>query len=451
MTKNFSPEERLLVLLNIARRSPALQEEVSSLGEAGLDWENLFKLAELNATLPLSWKGLESAGLAERIPAELAERWQAKIAPITERNAKRVAWTQRLLEALHEAGVEVIVLKGSMLAGEVYHDLSYKKMNDVDVLVRRDDVKETIAVLKELKFKGVGALFGKNELSAQSHHTPPYVSADLACVVGLHWGLVSPLSSAKPDTAGIWKRRQAIQVAGAPAFRMSWEDNLLHLCIHLPFFKTGLRELADVYNLVLHAGSTLDWEELGRRARHWDAEDSVFRVLALTNALVDLGISNRLWNRWSDCATQFTLSDTEKRLIHAPAILRSRSTQAAKIEKAYAVFALSENYTERLKAWAGMWALLLWPKEEELAKLAALESEKALRGHRGRWMRARVRAPLQLWNAMARDHGHLPLAAMTVANAGILARETAKKVLGRGGSGRKLKEHPAVKLLEVLE
>jgi hypothetical protein len=119
-------------------------------------------------------------------------------------------------------------------------------MNDVDVLIRRRDARLAIDVLGKAGFASVGALFGRDELSDDSHHTPPYVSEDLSCVVGLHWGLASPRSPWKPDTAGIWKRKAPAQVAGAPAFRMSWEDNLLHLCIHLPFFKTGLRELADV-------------------------------------------------------------------------------------------------------------------------------------------------------------------------------------------------------------
>jgi hypothetical protein len=323
-------------------------------------------------------------------------------------------------------------------------------MNDLDILVRRDDAEEAIEVMKGLGFQGVGALFGKKELSENSHHTPPYVSADLACVVGLHWGLVSPLSPWRPDTLGIWKRKTAIQVAGAPAFRMSWEDNLLHLCIHLPFFKTGLRELADVYNVALQGA--IDWAEFARLAHRWRAEDAAYRVLALTDALLDLGVPGKYWRNWSVRASSFTLKDTEKRLIDAPGILRSRSTQAAKIEKAYAVFMLSENYAERVKAWAGMWAFALWPKEQELAKLSA---ERDLAHHRARLLRARLRAPRQLWNAMARDHGHLPLVAMSLVNAGVVVRETARFLVHQGlkrePQGRSLKEHPAVRLLEVLE
>lgn len=411
-----------------------------------LDWERLFGLAELNAVLPLALAGLRAAELGASMPAELATRWEAKAAPIRERNEKRVAWARKMLEALSQAGVEVIVLKGSMFAEEIYGNRAYKKMNDVDVLIRRADAEKTIAVLKDLGFQGVGALFGKNELSENSHHTPPYVSEDLACVVGLHWGLVSPLSPWRPDTSGIWKRKVAVRVADAPAFRMSWEDNLLHLCIHLPFFKTGLRELADVFNLVRHA--EIDWEELARRAHRWRAEDAVYRVLVLTDSLVELGVPAKNMHGWEMRSSTFTHTDTEKRLANPASILHSRSTQAAKIEKAYAVFTLSENYGERMKALVGMYAFLLWPKETELAKLAA---EKDLEDNRGRWMRARLRAPLQLWNAMARDHGHLPLAAMTLANAGIAARETARKALNLRKQGRSLREHPAVKLLEVLE
>jgi hypothetical protein len=100
-----------------------------------------------------------------------------------------------------------------------------------------------------------------------------------------------------------------------------------------------------------------------------------------------------------------------------------------------------------------MYSFLLWPKREELFKLAALvEPERASRRH---VLKARLRAPVQIWRAMARDHGNLPLAAMTLANAGVVVGDTlrmgASKLTGRAVRGRSLREHPAFKLLEVLE
>lgn len=455
----FSAAEKLLILANVAKSAATANSSLMSrkaelraiAADPGLDWQAAFDLARLNAVLPLTLTCLKAEKLASRIPSELLSRWESEVAPIVARGTKRSEWSGRMLQALSDAGIEVIVLKGSLFADVLYGDRTYKKMNDVDVMIRRKDAERAIAVLIKVGFTSVGALFGRKELSEDSHHTPPYVSEDLMCVVGLHWGLASPRSAWKPDTAGIWKRKLKVEVAGSPAFGMSWEDNLLHLCIHLPFFKTGLRELADVYNVAL--SNRIDWSVLASRARNWGAEDALYRVLGLTDALLPLAIPTRHLRAWESAASLFTRKDTQRRLGQPSSILHSRSTQAGMIEKAYAVFKLTESYPERVKAWAGMWAFLIWPKREELLKLAALRQE--LNSSRGQVIKARLNAPLQLWRAMARDHGHLPLAVMTLANAGIVlgdtARISARRVMGRKVTGRSLREHPAFKLLEVLE
>jgi len=215
----------------------------------------------------------------------------------------------------------------------------------------------------------------------------------------------------------------------------------VHLCIHVPFFRTGLRELADVYNVALLG--TLDWDHVADLARRWRAEDPAYRVLSLAHALMPLGFPESFGvalNSWKKSCSRMTLTDTAKRLENPSSILESRSTQAARIEKAYAIFTLSENYSERLKALAGMYYFWLWPKEEELRKIVP--------GARSPSM-ARLRAPARIWNAMARDHGQLPLAAMTLFNLGVITRESLRRPFA--GAGRSLKDHPASRLLEVLE
>src|SRR4051812_25720709 len=104
MPKLFPAEERLLVLLNLAKPSEGQRAEVRELAKSGsLDWEKLFKLAELNAVIPLALTSLRGAGLETLMPTELLESWEAMAAPIRERNERRVAWAGKFLGALHDA------------------------------------------------------------------------------------------------------------------------------------------------------------------------------------------------------------------------------------------------------------------------------------------------------------------------------------------------------------
>jgi hypothetical protein len=443
----LKPENQALCLLNLARWSDgAAENEVRRLAQRGLSWEEMGRLAELNAVAPLTLKNVGAAGLTASVPHPVLEAWETATAAVRAAAAARQEHGGRLLAALERAGVETIVLKGSLFAASLYGNPAYKKMNDVDLLVRFADAERALATLRAEGFRGVGELFGEKEISARSHHAPPYVSEDLACVIGPHWGLCSPLAPWRPDLDGIWERKAPVEVAGARAWRMSWEDNLLHLCIHLPFFKIGLRELADVYNVALFAEPGIDWPRFDALVARWRAEDAAYRVLRLTDALVDLGIPAAMLERWRARARAFTREDTDARAARPDLILESRSTQVARIEKAYAVFKLTGKYSERARAWAGMWAGLLWPKEAEALKLSGLEP--GARGWRAR-SAARLRAPAKLWRAMAREHGQVPLAAMTAINAGILVRDTVLRPFRP--DGEPLSSHPAAPLLKVLE
>ncbi len=442
----MNPASELLCLLNIAAPTPAESARIANLAQGQPDWSELVRLAELNAVQPLVFHRLRQTGLLGLLPKEPGEALEAAYEKVRERNLRRVAWTSKFLEAASQRNLEVIVLKGSLFADTIYRNRAYKKMNDLDVLVRRKDAPTTVELLQEIGFAGVGRLFGKSEIDEDSHHTPPFVSDDLACVVGLHWGLTSPLAPWKADIEEIWRERVPVQVAGAQAFQMAWEHALLHLCIHLPFFKTGLRELADVINV---ARLEISWEEFDSLVSAWRAGDAAYRVIALADALVPTGAPPEMIERWKGLSGSLCRTDTEERLRDPERILESRCTQVAKIEKAYAIFRLTENYTERAMAYAGMWKFLLWPKAGDLRKMLP---GAVTHGFAGTAF-ARASAPVRIWRAMAREHGHAALVAMTVLNAWAMAKSTLLLPLrlATKGSGKSLREHPAAKLLEVLE
>lgn len=409
----LSKEGELLCLLNLARLEGNPSERAKQLISEGISWDRFTELAEINAVTVLSVQRLFSLGVS--VPAVL----EAKVRELLPVCEARLKSARNLMRAMHEAGVEVILLKGGLLLSEIYDIPAYKKMNDIDILVRWDQVELAISVLKKCGFSSVGPLIEKKEVSSKSHHTPPYVSSDLSCVVGLHWGLHSPLARWRSESNGIWKRKVRAQFLGVPAFRMSWEDNLLHLCMHLPFFKIGLRELADVYNLVLFSQPSVDWNLFSARVIEWDVADPVYRVLTLADALMPLGIPQGLLSQWKNSATSFTRKDTQARLQVTDLLLESRSVQIGKIEKAFAVFRMTKSRRERRKAWLAMWFFLLVTTDEERRRIMAC---KEWRGHWDRIL-GRIQVPVRLWCAMARDYGQIPLTLVTALNALIVIKD----------------------------
>jgi hypothetical protein len=215
---------------------------------------------------------------------------------------------------------------------------------------------------------------------------------------------------------------------------MGTEENLLHLCIHLPFFKIGLRELADVSNLCRVAEPEIDWHRFAELVKRWHAEDAAYRVLSLARAVLPFPLPEFLLRQWEARATSLSIDDTRSRIATPGLLLKSRSTHIAKIEKAFAFFRLTGNYREKCGSWLAMWKLTLFPSREELPRLLA---------------KSRVQAARKIWSAMARELGQGPLVLVTLLNVASLGKATARRIVGRNGASLAL--HPARKLLEILE
>jgi hypothetical protein len=410
----------LLAALCMAR--PPEAAELKALIGAGFDWPLFRELAERNAVVALVVKRLKALDLP------VPDAWLTTAARVAESGAKRHEWALKAYAQWKRAGISVIVLKGGLFGTELYGDPAYKKMNDVDVLLPHSEIERALAQLTAIGFKSTGDVYGEGKKSGKNHHTPPYYSPDHSCMIGIHWQLCSPYLPWKPDSAAIWARSVPSQIPGAR--RMSWEDNLMHLCVHLPFLKTGVRELADVYNLVLCARPRIDWAKVREIAAAWRAEDAVYRVLSLADALMPLNLPAGLLEGWREKASAFTRADTELKLAKPLALARSRSAIIGAIERQAVFLRVSAAPRERMAAFVKKWAIFLLPPAAEAEKLA--NAEAPLGPLALAW--ARVRAPGRIWRAMARDYGRKALWAMTAINAALFAKACADLVRGRGGA-----------------
>jgi hypothetical protein len=432
----------LLCLLQLCRLTDEQRERCASLASQlsfHHGWEWFFKTAKSNSAIVLTSDRLQELGISQ--PEDFKTRAQG----IRTAANERAEHAHRILTEASKNGIEVIVLKGGLLGSVLYKDPAYKKMNDIDILVHFDQAQPMLDILKNQGLMSVGALFDQEEISQKSHHSPPFVTPDLKCMVGVHWGLTSPDSRWKPNYGLIWKQRQPATVFGANAFRMSWEENLLHLCIHLPFFKIGARELSDVYNLVLFSEPVVDWNLFNGLVQLWKAEDAAWRVLSLTSAVHELGVPKNLLNQWRMKSGSFTIKDTESRTKLGCALIATRSVQIGRIEKAFAIFKLTESYSEKVFAWAMTWILTFWPKRSEIAPITGVLSLPSLFDR----CKARLKSLTYCWRAMAREYGTSPLIAITVLNIFSVIKASVLRPLGH--HGKSIRQNPHYKILEMLE
>lgn len=361
--------DRLLVLLTLAAPVAAEADEARALAWAltDRDWRRFGRLLDHNDVGPMVARTARRLGVWERLPQERAAAVDARRATEEGRNTLRLERAGDLFRRMAARGLPVIVLKGVAFGETIYGDPAYKKMNDMDLLIRATDIAVVKEILDGMGMVPLALLDGgdENPDPRKSHHLPAYVSRDLQFVLGIHWGLVSPKAGYHLDYEGIWARRRPLRVAGQEVACLGPLDTLHHLGVHFHYYKTGLKELGDLANVVRAAGP-FDWEGFGHLVEEAGTATAVFRPVRLAQALYGIEVPAALLDRWRAVADPFVVRDTEALAARSDLLADSRSTWSSQIEKAYLAFTYENRFGPKL-AWLGtFWRRLLFPPKAVL-------------------------------------------------------------------------------------
>jgi hypothetical protein len=392
--------ERLLVLSTAATYRPDERAEAARLAREGIDWRLFDELAEANAVIPLVWSNLRELGCAELVPPQVQAHFEAGAESVRQANDARLTHARELFARFAMHSTPVVILKGVLFAEILYRNPHYKKMNDVDILIRKQDLDTIFAIYQEMRLFSAVELVGGSPRKQEkfSHHSPPFFSRDLKLMVGTHWGLITPLAPYTIDYDAIWSRVIAIDFYGNPAKSMAPEDNLHHLCVHMPYYKCGLRELADIYNLVRHF--RIDWDLFGREVAKAKTENLVYHALSLANRVWPIDDLDKAIALVRPKTSYYFRSDADRKAASLPRLLRGRSTHMSTIEKAYSDLNTTSAPLEKWRAYARMWRGMLLPPRNDVLKMNALEDASGLR-----MLVARIQAPWRVFRVFARDVG----------------------------------------------
>jgi hypothetical protein len=244
------------------------------------EWEDMAVTAIALGLAPLLHWRLTGANIT---PPPLT---MAKLGVTRQAHAKRnQAIGQQLAELLAAfAGqsIDVLVLKGALLAATAYPEAALRPMNDIDLLFRVDDLPRIEAVLENLGYAGKHKSAGQGpgitehlstyRRTGNHGETPnPYLSAGGDRMVEPHGSLEESWFGLKVDiTPGVWARAVPISLHGQPAFRLSTSDMMLHLAVHAAF------------HVIMGASVFVQLYDIGRVIETWPAELNWTEIINLT-------------------------------------------------------------------------------------------------------------------------------------------------------------------------
>jgi Uncharacterised nucleotidyltransferase len=198
----MTPEAELL--LSTLRR-------IETRAQVSIDWHSLLVLAESHGVLPIFWREYRGT-LPDSFKTRARDEWTT--------SAFLASELEFLLKhfCLHE--LEVIPLKGPLLAQTLYGAPGLRQSDDLDLLVRPKDFSQARALLMELGFEPVYPADGYHQTFKRGNTW-----------VELHFS-VAPPSNPGMDLRSCWERAQTTQFRGQRTRSFANPDLLIYLTIH---------------------------------------------------------------------------------------------------------------------------------------------------------------------------------------------------------------------------
>jgi Uncharacterised nucleotidyltransferase len=398
MTPAFlTPVERLCFLLSYERPSATERTTMRALAGALEAWDELWTLADANHAAPLVHRGLRRTGVLARLPAAVRGRFERRAAQARWENEARLARLRPVLEMLAARRLPVAVLKGAFFAEAIYRDRSYKRMSDLDLFVRRDDLARVYAVYDACGLRCLGSREGRERYT---HHGAPHAAGDLTAIVDTQWGLVTPLGRCHLDYEAIWARSETFGLGPVALRCLGPEDNLHHLCLHLGAFKIGLGDLADLYNLLRHAAPRFRWGLFLDEVAAAGSARAVYRALALAQRVCPMAEVEEALGVLAPRVPARARRRVRARPARLSVLLRIGTDHLEQIHRHAAVLGAACESADRWRAFLRLWRAILAPPAAVAQQLGGRIPVPARRA-----LTARVAAPWRLLGAIGADVG----------------------------------------------
>src|SRR5277367_4118158 len=179
--------------------------------QASIDWQAILELANSNGVLPLFCKNY-SGKLPETFVCRVRSQWIAAAFLTSE--------LEGILQQFCVHCVEVLPLKGPLLAQALYGSPCLRSYDDLDLLVQRRDFNKARSMLTDLGFEPV--------CQADDYHQP--FQRRNTCIE-LHFS-VAPPATPSMDLDRVWDRARVVEFRQQKARFFSNPDLLIYLITH---------------------------------------------------------------------------------------------------------------------------------------------------------------------------------------------------------------------------
>jgi hypothetical protein len=256
------------------------------------DWGAFAKTCDRHHLAALVFCRLKASRKA--VPPGLFEFLRRRFYEISTNNYRLAKELVGITELFQEHRIPVLAYKGPVVAMVAYGDLALRQYQDIDLLIRREDVGKAVSLLTRVGFEGApSSCQPENAKQVSRNHEIEMVAPRRSYFVDLHWHLGKGRAQAFcPDVRDIWDRTEAIQLPHGRVFTLCREDLFLALCFHGTKHRwCRLKWLVDIAEMLRNADS-MDWDLIEKTTtRRPLARAAVSLAILLAHDLLDAPVS----------------------------------------------------------------------------------------------------------------------------------------------------------------
>ena len=324
------------------------------------DWQEFIELALRHALVAVVAQELALAA-SDIVPASVLAELRARSQQGVVRSLQLSGELVDAVHAMTAFGADPMPFKGPTLAVLAYGSLSLRQYEDLDILVRRQEVDRARKALLSLGYRPVSAYSESQRASIRmSGHHEQLVNPATRATIELHWSLNNRSLSRDSFEHHWWENRQSVSIGGVEMRSLGVEQMLLYLCMHGGKHSWARLSWLCDFQRALRAYPNAYWSRVWALARENGAARMVEIGLLLVESVLDGGALTAV-------AAQGRTSDAEAKAISELFARRFREQSASESSVDFRVqLRARERRRDRLRY---TWHILATPHQADVALL----------------------------------------------------------------------------------
>ncbi|MCD4736607.1 MAG: nucleotidyltransferase family protein, partial [Bacteroidales bacterium] len=258
-----------------------------------VNWEIVQRLSNLHLVTPIVYHVLKDLDHENKIPKTILQILKRTYKQTVMCNLGLFSTLNSVLRVFNENAISVILLKGAVLADDLYNNIGLRHMSDIDVLVKHDQMDEVNTALSKVGCRPEPLY----QWHIQRNIRINYINTR-SQRLQVHWEVLHGDSFSQnflplPNDI-LWQNTMPITCDTQSALSIEHTVNALYLCLHTAkhsMWDICLAKFLDIALFIKKYDESIDKERFWQLAQASGQVQLIRDILALTERYLSLPIS----------------------------------------------------------------------------------------------------------------------------------------------------------------